>query len=425
MAQKVNSASSSPVPEKFLDVSTQDELSCPSTGDPFSDGALSDIVDKSEIEEAIADTASEESMSSYQAESFTETSITAEQEEKPCVESAVKEQLVSDLHGKLSWTMEDTFLCCEGYLPQGDDIFVARMSIAEALATCTQLPDCQGFTFRVQLHDKEPLIHFKSRWELLRTADESWTSIRYVKAMSREAELPADLLVHGALQPTSRVDFPQITEICERLERKPEEVSSTVSSLVGVVQAPGNFNAKLKALTIINEMLYNIKVVEALDVEEGFASTLKLLQDARETGLGVAMDANIRMLATEIDRQLPHQPPGPHGNKLRDNVIKASQLASREFAKTKSKMTSIARAAKSKPEILQDALLGALKVSSDMLNETKALKLKKKAKTRRFPIAVALDMDDVVSDGLIERKRQVPSMKLNVQWERQQRFASL
>jgi hypothetical protein len=217
--------------------------------------------------------------------------------------------------------------------------------------------------------------------------------------------------------------------MCERLEGQPQEISSTVSVLIGVLGAPGNFHAKLKALTIINEMLYNTRIVEALGEEGSFVGIMKTLQNARETGLGAEMDANMRMLATEINRQIaqPCQGPNTSGlttNSLRQNAIKASRLASQEIEKTTSKMKFIARGvAKTKPESLQVALLEVLKISSNMMsvNTVNAKSKSHKSPNRRFPFAVATGVDEANSDRWVERRRQVPSMNLRVQWERQGR----
>jgi hypothetical protein len=431
--------------EKTQGIATQEVLSC-STTDASSDGALSEIADNSQADEVTIDAVSEKTVRySFveQADDVTVNVVCEEidrddslctgllasvgREDEPSLDSAVKEQIKSD--GRLAWTMEDTFLRCNGYIPAGSDVLVARMSIAKAMAKCRQLPECQGFTFKGQCYHEEPVVHFKSRWELQSSTVESWTSYRYVKARSQEAQLPADLLIHGALQPASFVDFRQITEICERLEGQPQEISSTVSALVGVLGAPGNFRAKLKALTIINEMLYNTRIVDALGEEGSFVGIMKTLQDARETGLGAEMDANMRMLATEINRQIaqPRQNPNTSGltsNSLRQNAIKASRLASQEIEKTTSQMKFIARGvAKTKPESLQVALFEVLKISTNMMSvSTMNAKSKShKSPNRRFPCAVATGVDEANSDRCVERRRQVPAMNLSVTWERQGR----
>lgn len=193
-----------------------------------------------------------------------------------------------------------TFLMCDGALPIGDDILVERMSISKARAKCREFDGCMGFTYEVV--DGEPLVHFKRRWELRTIPGEVWISYRYVKAEPLEEEESADVLIHRALQPDSQVGFPQITEICDRLEAEPEEIRDAVSLLVGVLRGPESFQLKLKTLTIISEMLYNIEVVPWFTMASGFFSAIKELRGACNTALGETAESSIRMLATEIGK---------------------------------------------------------------------------------------------------------------------------
>eukprot|EP00929_Paragymnodinium_shiwhaense_P023194 TRINITY_DN14590_c0_g1_i1.p1 TRINITY_DN14590_c0_g1~~TRINITY_DN14590_c0_g1_i1.p1 ORF type:complete len:572 (+),score=161.93 TRINITY_DN14590_c0_g1_i1:71-1786(+) len=112
----------------------------------------------------------------------------------------------------------------------------------------------------------------------------------------------APVLARAALQPGSNVSFPQITEICERVEAMPAEAGATVSVLAAAMKDRSSMQATLKALTIAHEMTYNPRVVRALRQEIGLLTALTSLQNVRDSGLGAPMDENIRMLATEIAR---------------------------------------------------------------------------------------------------------------------------
>jgi hypothetical protein len=193
-----------------------------------------------------------------------------------------------------------TFLMCDGALPVGDDLLVESMPISKARAKCRELVGCRGFTYEVV--DGEPLVHFKSKWELTTIPGEHWISYRYVEALPSDERLSAGLLVHKALQPDSQVGFPQITEICDRLEANPEEIPDAVSLLVGVLRGPESYQLKLKTLTIICEMLYNIEVVPWFTLTYGFFSAIKELRSVCNTALGETAESSIRMLATEIDK---------------------------------------------------------------------------------------------------------------------------
>ncbi|CAE7245112.1 unnamed protein product [Symbiodinium sp. CCMP2592] len=112
---------------------------------------------------------------------------------------------------------------------------------------------------------------------------------------------PASSLVRRALQPECSVDFPQITEICERLEIQPSEIRTTVAVLAKALRDRRQpLQVKLKALTIAHEMLYNQQVVEVFAEAEGLREALEALRQVRGNELGAAMDENVRMLATEI-----------------------------------------------------------------------------------------------------------------------------
>lgn len=130
-------------------------------------------------------------------------------------------------------------------------------------------------------------------------------------------------LVRAALLPESNVDFPQITEICERLEAVPSEAPEAVALLVTVLRGRQSYRTKLKALTISNEMLYDERTIMAFKSEDGLREALGTLRSVRNTGLGDTVDENIRMLATEVDKvcfSAPQQAAPQGDGKLRKNT---------------------------------------------------------------------------------------------------------
>eukprot|EP00445_Apocalathium_hangoei_P004250 CAMPEP_0203856284 /NCGR_PEP_ID=MMETSP0359-20131031/10089_2 /ASSEMBLY_ACC=CAM_ASM_000338 /TAXON_ID=268821 /ORGANISM="Scrippsiella Hangoei, Strain SHTV-5" /LENGTH=585 /DNA_ID=CAMNT_0050772877 /DNA_START=86 /DNA_END=1839 /DNA_ORIENTATION=- len=132
---------------------------------------------------------------------------------------------------------------------------------------------------------------------------EGWVDIWAGATVLRPPPGSAAGLVRAALLPGSNVNFPQITEICERTISQPQELEGAVRLLVAALRDRyADFRKKLKALTISNEMMYDDTAVAYFQACFGLSETLTALRGARGSPLGAAMDENIRMLATEIDK---------------------------------------------------------------------------------------------------------------------------
>mmetsp|Transcript_13826 Transcript_13826/g.37518 ORF Transcript_13826/g.37518 Transcript_13826/m.37518 type:complete len:623 (-) Transcript_13826:98-1966(-) len=118
----------------------------------------------------------------------------------------------------------------------------------------------------------------------------------------RHGDKTAADLARAALQPGSNVDFPQITELCDRLEAVPAEIPAVVGVLSTALRSRRHTPQRqtLQALTIVNEMMYNDQAVAAFRAEEGLREALTVLRVTRDSDLGPAVDENIRMLATEV-----------------------------------------------------------------------------------------------------------------------------
>lgn len=121
----------------------------------------------------------------------------------------------------------------------------------------------------------------------------------------------------NALAAGSNVDFPKVTEICERVAKEPQEAAEAVRLLAGAFAENGPPRRKLKALTIMNELLYNPRAVEEMRRVVGVRDTLWKLQATSNSGLGDASDEQIRMFATEVEKKCfgnsgdPFQAPAP------------------------------------------------------------------------------------------------------------------
>eukprot|EP00434_Breviolum_minutum_P013313 symbB.v1.2.011731.t1/scaffold699.1/size171451/8 len=106
-----------------------------------------------------------------------------------------------------------------------------------------------------------------------------------------------------ALAAGSHVDFPKVTEICDRVAKEPHEATEAVRLLAGAFAEKGPARRKLKALTIMNELLYNPRAVEELRQVFGVRDSLWKLQATSNSGLGDASDEQIRMFATEVEKK--------------------------------------------------------------------------------------------------------------------------
>lgn len=132
---------------------------------------------------------------------------------------------------------------------------------------------------------------------------EGWVDIWAGLAISKPVAGSGADLVRSALLPGTHVNFPQITAICERTAANPAELQDTVQSLAASLRDRYADSKKtLKALTIVNEMMYDEHAVAIFRCQANLQDALTNLRATKDTGLGSAVHDNIRMLATEIER---------------------------------------------------------------------------------------------------------------------------
>ncbi|CAE7413868.1 MTMR2, partial [Symbiodinium microadriaticum] len=110
--------------------------------------------------------------------------------------------------------------------------------------------------------------------------------------------------IFQALAAGSNVDFPTVTEICDRVAKEPREVPEAVRLLAGAFAEKGGLpRRKLKALTIMNELLYDKRAEAELRQVHGVRDALWTLQTTSNSGLGPEADEQIRMFATEVEKK--------------------------------------------------------------------------------------------------------------------------
>jgi len=142
----------------------------------------------------------------------------------------------------------------------------------------------------------------------------SGISSRHQATVGGDLEHTPHARLECALAPGSNVDFPTITEICETLSARPDDVPGAVDILLNSLGPKSLPRRRLKALTILNELMYDDKVAYHVRRWRGALQFLQPLQACRGSGLGTEADGQIRMFATELDRRLFSQPEEPAPN---------------------------------------------------------------------------------------------------------------
>ena len=84
----------------------------------------------------------------------------------------------------------------EGYITGGGDIGPSkRCTVEEAKQFCLTLPDCKGFTYRVEPGSQRVRVFFKNKWDLAGVGkNKGWESYK------REEQPKLSLCRHGALE---------------------------------------------------------------------------------------------------------------------------------------------------------------------------------------------------------------------------------
>lgn len=128
------------------------------------------------------------------------------------------------------------------------------------------------------------------------------------EALGSDAETSPHGQLECLLAPGSNVDFPTITEICEMLSSRPAEVAGAVEILFRALGPRSLPRRRLKALTILNELVHDANVATQVRRAPGALPILQQLQGTRGTGLGAEADGQIRMFSTELERRIFQAP---------------------------------------------------------------------------------------------------------------------
>eukprot|EP00927_Polykrikos_kofoidii_P083617 TRINITY_DN8614_c0_g1_i1.p1 TRINITY_DN8614_c0_g1~~TRINITY_DN8614_c0_g1_i1.p1 ORF type:complete len:664 (+),score=171.25 TRINITY_DN8614_c0_g1_i1:78-2069(+) len=128
-----------------------------------------------------------------------------------------------------------------------------------------------------------------------------------IETLAAEERSSACALLAKAMEPANHVDFVCITEVCQRVADRPAEAADAVKFLVSALLSE-DCRIALKALTIINEMLYDRHaLMELAAMNDAALLPLQILRKRRlaeDTGHGRATGECIRMLATEVERKI-------------------------------------------------------------------------------------------------------------------------
>ncbi len=102
-----------------------------------------------------------------------------------------------------------------------------------------------------------------------------WSGFRY--PLQERRSLAAK--VQKIFSSERNLDFPTITDICETANEAPYEISESVR-LLGQALREGS-RSKLKAVTLLNEMLYDSRVAWCVSQDRNLLAMVKQLQGFR------------------------------------------------------------------------------------------------------------------------------------------------
>ena len=130
-----------------------------------------------------------------------------------------------------------------------------------------------------------------------------------VEARAATEAVSAASLLADALRPDRRLDFPLVTELCERATSDPSELAEVVDALSCILDESAQLLQRLKALTVTNELMYDDAARQAFARKPGFLSALMRPISSVPNGTcpTIAYDlaaANVQLLTTEIARRI-------------------------------------------------------------------------------------------------------------------------
>ena len=123
-----------------------------------------------------------------------------------------------------------------------------------------------------------------------------------VEARAATEAVSATTLLAEALQPGKRLDFPLVTELCDRATSDQSELTQVAETLEVFLESR-DIPTRLKVLTIINELLYDDAARQAFASRETFLRLGQASTDEANMALELAV-CNANLLASEISRRL-------------------------------------------------------------------------------------------------------------------------
>merc|ERR1712070_86512 len=103
----------------------------------------------------------------------------------------------------------------------------------------------------------------------------------------------------------ARVDFPLVTEICERTQSDALELATLTCLLASVLGDSGDdLSRQLKAVTVAHELLYDESARRSLAAAPGLVDSLRYLKVAASAIGGSPAAEGVYLLASETLRQL-------------------------------------------------------------------------------------------------------------------------
>lgn len=97
-----------------------------------------------------------------------------------------------------------------------------------------------------------------------------------------------------------RVDFPTVTDLCERIQGDSTQMLGVAKVLAQSLDSGGRI-IQLKALTIAHELLYDSDARQALLFEPGLVRALESIRGAKED---CPAEETVQLLTSEILRRL-------------------------------------------------------------------------------------------------------------------------
>jgi len=123
---------------------------------------------------------------------------------------------------------------------------------------------------------------------------------------SPHSDTPAHIYLARALASDGRVDFPTVTEICERSCGDALQTAAVVKMIADALdrgEDKDDLRRQLKAITVAHEMLHDALARQVMFEEPGLVNALRHIRCSQASQTGPAAES-VRLLATEVVQRL-------------------------------------------------------------------------------------------------------------------------